>query len=457
MNDSPADPASRRDFLAGAAAAALSAGALAACAAQSGSSATRAGAPAHGGGLFRAPAIPRVRIGYVGVGLQGSSHVANLLKVEGCLISAVCDIVPEKVERIQKQVEAAGFQRPKGFSNGPQDFERLCQEDLDLVYTATPWEFHVPVCLAAMKNGKHAATEVPMAYRTEDLWELVETSEKLQKHCVMMENCCYGRTELMILHMVRKGVFGELLHCEGGYLHDLRAIKFENANEGLWRRAHARQRNCNLYPTHGLGPVAQCLDITRGDRFDYLVSMSSKTRGLELFAKAHFPDSDPRRAEKFKLGDVNVSLIRTVNGCTIYLAHNCDSARPYSRINTVQGTKAITTGYPDRIYIEGVSPNDEWEPVSKYFPQWEHPLWKREEQKSKGAGHGGMDFLEDLRLVECLNKGEPLDQDVYDSAAWSVMGPLSERSVAENGRPQEVPDFTRGAWKTRPPLGIVGG
>jgi len=457
MNESPAESSSRRDFLATAAAAALAGSALSACAAEGSKAvATHAGAPAHGGGLFRAPAIPKVRIGYVGAGLQGSGHIANLLKIPGCEIVAVCDIVPAKVERVQKEVEAAGFKQPKGFSKGPTDYERLCQEDLDLVYTATPWEFHVPVMLAAMKNGKHAATEVPMGYHTEDIWSLVETSEKLQKHCVMMENCCYGRTEMTILHMVRKGVFGELLHCEGGYLHDLRAIKFENANEGLWRRAHARQRNCNLYPTHGLGPVAQCMNINRGDRFDYLVSMSSKTRGLELYAKEHFPDSDPRRSEKFKLGDVNVSLIRTVNGCTIYLGHNCDSARPYSRINTVQGTKAIASGYPDRIYIEGVSPNDEWEPMSNYFAKWDHPLWRREEEKSKGAGHGGMDFLEDLRLIENLNAGAPLDQDIYDSAAWSVMGPLSERSVAENGKPQDVPDFTRGAWKTRPALGIVG-
>jgi predicted dehydrogenase len=455
MNDTPADPSSRRDFLASAAAAALTASALSACAA-SDTSATHAGGPAHGGGLFRAPAIPRVRIGYVGVGLQGSSHVSNLLKVPGCEIAAVCDIVPEKVERIQKQVEAAGFKKPKGFSSGPHDFERLCQEDLDLVYTATPWEFHVPVCLAAMKNGKHAATEVPMGYRTEELWELVETSEKLAKHCVMMENCCYGQTELAILHMVRKGVFGELIHGQGGYLHDLRGIKFENANEGLWRRAHSRERNGNLYPTHGLGPVAQCMNINRGDRFDWMVSMSSKTRGLELFGKAHFPDGDPRRAEKFRNGDVNSSLIRTASGCTIYVGHNCDSGRPYSRINLVQGTKAIASGYPDRIYIEGVSPEDQWEDMSKYFPEWDHPLWKREEERSKGAGHGGMDFLEDLRLVECLNKGEPLDQDVYDGTAWSVIGPLSERSVAENGKPQDVPDFTRGAWKTRPALGIVG-
>lgn len=452
MNDS------RRDFLASAAAAALAGSALSSCAADGagGSSATRAGGPAHGGGLFRAPAIPKVRIGYVGTGLQGTGHLNNLLKIEGCVISAVCDIVPEKVERSQKLIEAAGFPRPKGFSNGPEDFKRLCQEDLDLVYTATPWEFHVPVMLEAMRNGKHAATEVPMGYTVDDLWQLVEESEKLEKHCVMMENCCYGRTELMVLHMVRKGVFGELLHGEAGYMHDLRAIKFENANEGLWRRAHSRKRNGNLYPTHGLGPVAQCMNINRGDRFEWMVSMSSKVRGLEIFGKAHFPDSDPRRAEKFKNGDINVSLIRTASGCTIYLGHNCDSPRPYSRMNMVQGTKAISSGYPDRIYIEGVSPDDEWEPVEKYFPQWDHPLYTRETEKSKGAGHGGMDFLEDLRLVECLNKGEPLDVDVYDGASWSVMGPLSEKSVIENGKPQDVPDFTRGAWKTRPALGIVG-
>ena len=337
MNDT------RRDFLASAAAAALTASALGACASQ-GSSATRAGGPALGGGLFRAPAIPKVRIGYVGVGGMGSAHVNNLLKIEGCEIVAVCDIVPGKVERVQKQVEAAGFARPKGFSNGPTDYERLCQEDLDLVYNATPWEFHVPICLAAMKNGKHSACEVPLAYTVDECWELVETAEKLQKHCMMMENCCYGRTEMLILHMVRKGVFGELVHGEGGYLHDLRAIKFSKDGEGLWRRAHAQKRNGNLYTTHGLGPVAQCMNVNRGDRFDYLVSMSSKTRGLEHFARENFPDGDPRRSEKFVLGDVNVSLIRTANGCTIYLAHNCDNGRPYSRINTVQGTKAITTG-----------------------------------------------------------------------------------------------------------------
>jgi Oxidoreductase family, NAD-binding Rossmann fold len=408
--------------------------------------------------LFRAKPIPNVRIGYVGVGGQGSSHVDNLLKIPGCTIQAVCDIVPSKVERVKRQVVDAGFKEPMGYTRGDRDFERMCAEqDLDLVYTATPWEWHAPVCLAALKNGKHAATEVPMAPKLDDLWEMVETSENLGKHCVMMENCCYDRTEMLVLHMVRKGVFGELLHGEAGYLHDLRAIKFAHEGEGLWRRAHALKRNGNLYPTHGLGPVAQCMNINRGDRFDWMVSCSSKTRGLELYAKNHFPADDARTKERFKLGDVNVSLIRTVNGCTIYLAHNCDSPRPYSRINCVQGTKAISCGYPDRIYIEGVSPNDTWEPISKYYEQWDHPLWKKEMTAAKGAGHGGMDYIEDLRLIECLNKGEPLDVDCYDGASWSAMCELSERSVAQNGRPQDVPDFTRGAWKTRPPLGIVEG
>jgi predicted dehydrogenase len=307
-----------------------------------------------------------------------------------------------------------------------------------------------------LKHDKHAATEVPMAPKLDDIWEMVETAEKKQKHCVMMENCCYDRTEMLVLNMVRNGVFGEIVHGEAGYLHDLRGIKFSKDGEGLWRRAHAQKRNGNLYPTHGLGPVAQCMNINRGDRFDWIVSASSKTRGLEMYAKAHFPGDDPRTKEKFVLGDVNVSLIRTVGGCTIYLAHNCDSPRPYSRINCVQGTKAISCGYPDRIYIEGVSPNDTWEPISKYYDKWEHPLWKKEKEAAAGAGHGGMDYIEDLRLIQCMNAGEPLDVDTYDGASWSALCELSERSVSQNGRPQDVPDFTRGAWKTRTPLGIVG-
>ncbi|MDQ3488871.1 MAG: Gfo/Idh/MocA family oxidoreductase, partial [Acidobacteriota bacterium] len=231
---------------------------------------------------FAAPPIELVRIGYVGIGGMGSSHVRNLLKIPGCRITAVCDTRADRTAWASKAITDAGHPAPTEYTRGPRDFERLCEtEDLDLVYNATPWEWHVPIMLAAMKNGKHAATEVPAAMTVEDCWAMVESAEKYRKHCVMMENCNYDRMEMMVFNMVRKGLFGEILHAEGGYLHDLREIKFSNEGEGLWRRAWAMKVDGNLYPTHGLGPVANCMDINRGDRFDYLVSMSSPARGLQ--------------------------------------------------------------------------------------------------------------------------------------------------------------------------------
>jgi hypothetical protein len=289
----------------------------------------------------------------------------------------------------------------------------------------------------------------------EECWQLVETAEKQNKHCVMMENCCYDRREMLALNLVRKGLLGEILHAECGYLHDLRAIKFAMEGEGLWRRAHAIRRNGNLYPTHGLGPVAQCLDINRGNQFDYLVSMSSNARGLRLYASEHFPGTDSRRREVFKLGDVNVTLIRTTNGQTIYLGHNCDDPRPYNRLNMVQGTRGLIQGWPDRIHVEGRSPEHEWEPLDAYYREFEHPLWRSEDVQRASRGHGGMDFLEDWRLIKCLRQGLPTDQNVYDAAAWSAISELTERSVADRSRTMDVPDFTRGRWKTTAPLAIV--
>ena len=239
---------------------------------------------------FAAPPMATVRIGFVGVGLQGSSHVRNLLRIPGVQLKAVCDIVPEKVERIQQWVVEAGQPKPTGYMRGETDFVRLCeQEDLDLVYTATPWEWHVPVLVAAMKNGKHGATEVPAAITIDECWQMVEGAEKHGKHCIMMENCNYDRPEMMVFNMVRQGLFGEVLHGECGYLHDLRGIKFEDRDEGLWRRAHSMTRNGNLYPTHGLGPVANCMDINRGDRFDYLVSMSGPVAGAAALGPSALP------------------------------------------------------------------------------------------------------------------------------------------------------------------------
>jgi predicted dehydrogenase len=441
----------RREFLK-AGSAALAAGAVVVTARGDANAAEQAAYS----GEFAAPKIDLVRIGYVGIGLQGGGHVQNLLRIPGCRITAVCDIRPERTDWATRQMTGAGQPAPAVYNKGPRDFERLCEtEDLDLVYTATPWEWHVPVLLAAMKNGKHAATEVPAAMTLDDCWAMVETAEKQRKHCVLMENCNYDRMEMMAFHMVRRGVFGEVLHAEGGYLHDLRAIKFENKDEGLWRRAWSMKLNGNPYPTHGLGPIANCLNINRGDRFDYLVSMSSPSRGLQNWAADHFPADAPQRRETFALGDVNTSLIKTALGKTIVVQHCTNLPRPYSRVHIVQGTKGLFQGYPHRAYIEGRGRNDQWVDAATLLPEFEHPLWKEIAAQAQGAGHGGMDYIEDYRLIKCLRAGAPLDQTVYDAAALSAVVDLSVRSVARAGKPVEVPDFSRGRWRTTPPLDIV--
>ena len=446
----------RRDF--------LKLGALAGLGAAMGSVAPGCSSIQRGRGVSVAPvspfsvdAIERVRVGFVGVGGMGTNHVNQFLKLDGVEVRAVCDIVEAHAERAAKLVEAAGQPRPTLYTRGERDFERLCaEEDLDLVFTATPWGWHVPVCIAAMTNGKHAATEVPAAVTIEDCWKLVEHAEKHTKHCVMMENCCYDREELLSLVMVRKGLLGEILHGECGYLHDLRGVKFSQDGEGLWRRAHATRRNGNLYPTHGIGPVAQCMDINRGDRLDYLVSMSSPSRGLQLWQKEHLDADDPRRDEKYVLGDVNVSLIKTVNGKTIYLNHDTNSPRPYSRIHLIQGTRGVFRKWPEsRVHIEGRSPEHGWEELDKYYEEFEHPLWKPDAVKQASGGHGGMDFLEDYRLVRCLQQGLPTDMNVYDAAAWSAICEATERSVANRSNPVDIPDFTRGGWRTAKPLGLI--
>ena len=401
-------------------------------------------------GVKKASPIENVRIGFVGVGGMGSAHCRNLLGIEGAELRAVCDIVPEKVERIQKWCVEAGKRKPDAYTRGEYDFKRMCErDDLDLVITATPWKWHVPVAVTALRSGKHMAIEVPAAVTLDGCWELVETAEKEEKYCLMLENCCYDRSELAVLNMVRKGMFGELIHGAGGYLHDLRALKFSEKGEGLWRTDHSVKRDGNLYPTHGLGPIAECMNINRGNNFDYMISMSSKSRGLQEFADKEFGAGSPKGKMKFKLGDVNVSLIRTHKGETITVYHDCNLPRPYSRINMIQGTKGIFEGYPDRIYIEGVSwTNDKWEDFDRYLHDYKHPLWKEQGKAATGAGHGGMDYLEDFRLIDALRKGRLPDMDVYDAALWSSVSHLSEMSVAANGKPVKFPDFTRGAWKT---------
>jgi len=406
---------------------------------------------------FAAPPIETVRMAFVGVGLQGGSHVRNFLRIEGVEIVALCDVDEPRAREVAQWVVEDGRPAPGLYTRGDTDFERLCErDDVDLVFNSTPWRWHVPVCVEAMETAKHTAVEVPAAFTVEDCWRLVETAEKSRLHCVMMENCNYGRSELMVLRMVRSGLFGELLHGEGAYIHDLRAIKFSDANEGLWRWQHSTTRNGNLYPTHGLGPIAQCMDINRGDRFDYLVSMSSKAVGMNLYAREHLPPKDPRRGYDYLLGDMNTSLIHTKLGRSIMVQHDTTTPRPYSRINLLQGTRATFSGYPDRVYVEGRTEGHGWEDIEAYRPEFEHPLWAKLERDAAGAGHGGMDYLEDYRLIECLRAGLPTDMDVYDAAALSVITEISERSVADRSAPVAVPDFTRGGWKMNRPLATVG-
>lgn len=403
-----------------------------------------------------APPLDVVRIGFVGVGGMGMVHVRNLVRIEGVEIRAVCDIVPEKVAVAQQVVEEASGIRPEGYCCGETDFERLCtRDDLDLVYTATPWEWHVPVCLAALRNGKHAATEVPAATTLADCWRLVEASEASGKHCVMMENCCYDRAELLILNMARQGLLGELLHAECGYLHDLRDVKFAPVGEGLWRLKDSIRRNADLYPTHGLGPIAWCMDINRGNQFDYLVSMSCNPRGLALYAAKLFGPDSPQAKQRYALGDVVNTLIRTVHGQTILVVHDTSSPRPYSRKIMVQGTAGLVVKYPDeKIHLEGRSPFEQWEALDAYYEEYDHPVWKQLSGGSIGLGHGGMDYIENYRLIQALRRGVAPDYDVYDAAAWSAVIELSERSIAAGSAPQVFPDFTRGAWRSRPPVAL---
>ena len=406
------------------------------------------------------PPMKTVRIGFVGVGGMGMSHVENLLKIKGAEIVAVCDIVESRVKEAQDKVEKAGFRRPEGFSKGENDWQRLCEsKDIDLVYNATPWKWHVPISVAAIKNGKHAATEVPAAITLDECWELVETSEKYGRYCIMMENCNYDKVEMMILNMVKKGMFGELVHAECGYLHDLRAVKHDMDGEGLWRRDYSMHHNGDLYPTHGLGPVMQCMDINRGNYFDNIVSFGSKTRGLHEYAVARFGADSPQAAEKFKLSDVVITMIRTMNGETIVITHDTSLPRPYSRNILVQGTRGLVRKYPEpRIYIEGVSQTDDrWEPITGYLEKYQHPVWTELESDSQGAGHGGMDFIEDYRLIRSLLNGTEPDMDVYDAVVMSAVRMLSEKSIVNKGQTLKFPDFTRGNWKKPRVLPVMSG
>jgi hypothetical protein len=357
------------------------------------------------------------RIGIIGTGGRGTSLLENLLAADVKVI-ALCDVVREKAEHAQSLIMKAGQSSPELYTNGDHAFASLvARDDLDLVIIATPWNWHVEMAVAVMEHGKHAAVEVPAATSIEDCWKLVDTSEKTRRHCMMLENCCYGYNETLILRMVHAGLFGDLLYGEGAYIHDLREELFSNKGEGLWRRNFHTQWNENLYPTHGLGPVANYMCIQRGDRFDYIVSMSTPQRGLDEYRKAHVPASDPRWAERYVTGDMNTSLIKTAKGLTITLKHDTSNPHPYDRINVIAGTKGVFADYPPRIYFDGQTGDEAWAAIDA-FKEHQHPLWQREgEIAKKLGGHGGMDYIMLYRLIQCMRDGLVPDMDVYDAAA----------------------------------------
>ena len=450
---------SRRDVLKGAA---LAGAALATGGVFSPAIAEELSAAAH---PERAPAAPAgratmrgvpfarhetVRFGIVGTGLRGRSVLGELLAIDNVRVTALCDVVEEKAQRASKMITDAAQPAPAVIVAGDHGFEQLVRrDDVDFVYTATPWEWHVPVMRAALASGKHCGSECPIGTTLKDLWALVDASEKARRHCLHLENCNYGETEMLVNRMVHAGVFGEVLHAEAAYLHDLRSILFEDRDEGLWRRAWHTRVNANLYPTHGLGPVAGYLDIHAGDRFDYLVAAGGPHRGLELYREATVTDrTNPKWREQYVTGDHNTSIIRTVKGRTVMLQHDVSNPRPYTRHNRVQGTKGAFEDYPPRVYVEGQAGGERWAPIDSWKAQYTHPLWANigELARRKG-GHGGMDFVMAYRLVQCLREGLAPDSDVYDAAAWSAPFPLSEMSVARGSAPMKFPDFTRGEWQ----------
>ena len=408
------------------------------------------------GPAFR-PAPPpegkgKVRVGIVGIGEIGLRHLVKLLPMAEVEIRALCDVRPERMELGLEAARRAGRPKPD-LHGGEEGYKELCaREDLDLVLTATPWQWHVPVCLEAMGSGKHAATEVPAAVTLEDCWKLVETSERTGRQCVMLENCCYGRVELLALNMARKGLFGKTIHARGGYLHDLRAIKFSSRGEGSWSQEEILGRDGDPYPTHGLGPVAWCLDLGRGNRMERLVSMSSAPLGLRLYAEERFGASSPEAERDYAQGDVVLTMIRAARGETILLVHDTNSPRPYSRNFLVQGTRGILRKYPvPLIHLEGRTPPGEWEDLAPCMEEFDHPLWKGVPPESREAERERMDTLALSRLVRAFAGGYPPDMDVYDAASWSAVAELSARSIAGGNIPVEFPDFTRGAWRSRPP------
>lgn len=446
------EPISRRGFLE---AAALSGAALAAGGTEPGKPASPAKPDTMMGVTFQQHA--KVRVGMIGIGARGQSLLRDLLAVPGVEITAVCDIDAARVTQALKRCSDAGRPAPVTYGKHAKDFEALCaREDVDLLYIATPWEWHTPMALCGMRNGKHVGVEVPAGVTMTELWDLVRTSERTRRHCMMLENCCYGDNEMMVLAMVREGLFGTLTHGEAAYIHDLRGVMNERdaagayVSEAKWRRAWHTKLNGNYYPTHGLGPVCWYLGIHRSDRLESLVSLSSPQASLGEDQDARFPG----RGESYVGGDMSTSILRTAKGRTILLQHDVVTPRPYTRHNLIQGTKGAFADFPARLFLDDVAKktgSHRWiqgeDALKPYRERFVHELWKRVgDLARRTGGHGGMDYIMSYRLIECMKEGLAPDFNVYDAAAWSSPFPLSVASVKAKGMPQAIPDFTRGHW-----------
>lgn len=423
---------------------------------------------------YAAPKLDTVRVGFIGLGNRGPAHLDQISKIEGVDIKALCDLRPEKVNAAAKEIKNFAF-RPQIYTGNKDEWKKVCdREDIDLVFIATSWELHTPMAVYAMNRGKHVCIEVPAAKTIEECWQLVETSERTRKHCMMMENSCYGFFQLLMLNMARQGFFGEIVHAEGAYIHDLLAGNFaKDKYHDLWRLKENIGRNGNLYPTHGLGPLAQAMNINRGEKMDFLVSVSSKDFMMGDLAKKLAETDDfykPFLNQHYR-GNMNTTTIRTNSGRTIVLQHDVTSPRPHVDNYMISGTKATALHYPlpgqvliapdfptltPRIWK--TSSHHKWMPEKEFKvleEKYTPPIVKKVGEIAKQVGyHGGGDFLMDWRTIDCLRNGLPLDQDVYDAALWSSIGPLSELSVKNRSNSIDVPDFTSGSWKNNQPLDI---
>ncbi|MFC2110259.1 Gfo/Idh/MocA family protein [Bacteroidota bacterium] len=410
----------------------------------------------------------KVKVGFIGVGLRGTNHLNNILQRDDVLITAICDVDPNRISIALNKISEAGKEKPKVFGKGDYDYKNLLDlQDVDAVIIATPWLWHTRMAKDAMKAGKYTGLEVSAANTLEECWDLVNTHEETGTHLMILENVNYRRDVLAVLNMVKQNVFGELVHFRCGYQHDLRFVKLNDGktaygkgvefgengiSESVWRTQHSLLRNADVYPTHGVGPIAAMCDINRGNRFLSLTANASKSIGLNDYIVKHGGKDHPNAKLKFKQGDVITSTIETANGETIIVTHDCNLPRPYSLGFRVQGVNGLWEKDGDRIYIEGKSKKPHrWDDSKEWLEKYDHPLWKKYGEKAMGAGHGGMDFFVINAFVESVKQNIAPPMDAYDAAAWSAITPLSELSIENNGEPQDFPDFTRGNWIKRKP------